>query len=456
MKTSRAWWKWFRFALALLALGSGAQAAQAQFGTMLSGSGPVNRSMGGVGTASPLSATGALFWNPATLSGLCASEVDVGAEVIFPNSHVASSVSAGALAPFFPPTNLSGQTGSEHGAMAIPNISLAYLPSDSPWSFGLGIFAVAGFGLDYPGSTSNPLLMAPPPHGVGFGPIYSDYQVLEILPAAALRLTDRLTVAAGPALSMATLRVDPAIFASANDANGDGFPTFPGATHAQTTWGGGFVVGVYYQADTWTVGASVKSPQWFDTFRFNSTDEVGHPRDLKFDLDLPMVVSVGTAYTGIDSLILAGDVRYIDYHNANGYGDTGFTPDGAIRGLGWRSIFAVAVGAQYQLTEEVSLRVGYSWNQNPVPDRLSFINTAAPLVTEHTVSVGASWKVTNSLILSAAYVHAFENSIEGPLVTPTMTIPGTSVRNSASGDGFVLGATVRFGGPCQCAADCPH
>jgi len=40
---------------------------------------------------------------------------------------------------------------------------VAYLPEDSPFVYGPGIFSLAGFGVDYPGSTSNPLFTAPPP-----------------------------------------------------------------------------------------------------------------------------------------------------------------------------------------------------------------------------------------------------------------------------------------------------
>ena len=37
----------------------------AQYGPLLTGTGPVNRSMGGVATAAPVSAAGSLLWNPA-------------------------------------------------------------------------------------------------------------------------------------------------------------------------------------------------------------------------------------------------------------------------------------------------------------------------------------------------------------------------------------------------------
>ena len=273
-----------------------------------------------------------------------------------------------------PPVRLSEGSTSDSTVFALPTLAVAYLPEDSPFVHGLGIFSLAGFGVDYPGSTGNPLFTAPPPAGLGFGPVHSEFQALQIVPALTYRATNRLSVAAGPTLTLATLRVEPGLFAAPDDANGDGFATYPAATHARTVVGGGFTVGVYYQADGWAAGASLKSPQWLDTFRFNARDEQGRPRDLAFNLDISTIVSVGGAYTGLEGWTFGLDVRYIDFANADGLEDQGVTPDGAVRGLGWRSIFAVAVGAQYRVGDKLAVRAGYSWNQNPVPNGVSFIN----------------------------------------------------------------------------------
>jgi len=84
--------------------------------------------MGGVGTAAPLSASGALFWNPATIPGLERSELEAGAELLFPHSQVTSSVSGNAFGPGIPPGTLTGTTNSDRGAFTLPVIGLAYIP----------------------------------------------------------------------------------------------------------------------------------------------------------------------------------------------------------------------------------------------------------------------------------------------------------------------------------------
>src|SRR5262249_44258117 len=197
------------------------------------------------------------------------------------------------------PFPLAGSDRGDDGIFPLPSGALVYRPEGSPWTFGLGAFIVGGFGVNYPASTFNPILTPPPPAGVGVGSIYTSLEILQLAPAVALRVTDRLAIGFGPTLDLADLRADPAFLASPDDANGDGFPTFPRATHGKFTWGGGFQAGAYYALDGgWQLGASVKSPQWFERFRFQGTDERGRARPVGLGFDFPLIASAGVAYAG--------------------------------------------------------------------------------------------------------------------------------------------------------------
>ena len=434
LKTIAIGGKWCLFAG--LILGLAAKPAAAQFGPMLSATGPVNRSMGGASTAAPLSASGALLWNPATLSGLDGPQLDVGAELLFPHTTLSSS-----FGPF------SGTTGNEDSVFALPTIALSYRPEQSPFTLGLGVFAVAGFGLDYPGSApalgGNPILF--PQSFGGLGPVFSQYQALQIAPALVYDVNEQLSVSVSPLLDIGMLQLDPSVISTPN-ANG----TYPPGMHSRSAWGAGFSVGAYYKAGDWGFGSSYKSPQWFESYSFNTTDEFGMPRTTEYNLDLPATVSVGTSYKGIDRVLLAADLRYLDFANTNGFGDSGFAPDGSLRGVGFESIVAVAMGAQYQLTDATAVRLGYSWNENPIPASQTAANVASPLTIQHVLSAGASYQVTDAFSLSLAYSHGFENSTTGPIVLPGGAIPGTSITSTTSVDMIIFGATVRFGGPKRC------
>lgn len=432
--------------LLLIAVGSLGSPARAQHGVVLSGGGAVNRSMGGTATAAPLDSLGALFWNPATLSGLEQSELSIGAEALLVHPTVASSVRANAFGPGAPPVALAGSTNSDSAGALLPNIGLAHRLENSDITLGLGLLTVGGFSTNYPASLNNPVLTPQAPHGVGFGNVSAELQVFQLAPAASIQLTENLAVGFGPIVDLASLRVDPFIFAAPDDANGDGSPTYPaGGTHTHYNWGAGFQAGAYFTTERdWNFGASLKSPQWFERFTYNTVDELGRPRRATLRFQYPLIASLGVSYSGFERWLLASDVRYIDYRHASPFGDTGFSPRGAVNGGGWDSIFVLTAGAQYQVTERLAARMGYSFNTNPQAGDVALFNVGAPTILEHAVYTGFSWQFTSSLLASLSYAHGFRNSIEGPYIVPQGVVPGTSVKNSISADALTLGVTVRY------------
>ena len=418
--------------------------AQAQIGPILPAPGPVNRSMGGTAVAAPIDGLGALYWNPATITRV-PNSMDFGLEIFFPHSSLFSSVPASAFAPGIPPIPLADETRSHPGIFPLPSVSLVYHAEEWPLTFGLAAFPVAGFGVNYAASFTNPLLTPQPPNGIGLGALYSQFSLLQIVPAVAWKISDSFSVAAGPIIDLAALDADPLFIVSPN-ANGD----YPPGTHSRISWGAGFQVGAYYRFDNgFRVGASFKSPQWLESFKWQTVDATGHPRAASFHFDAPMIPSIGVAYH-VDKWLIGSDLRYVDFHNAAGFAPSGFEPTGAARGLGWKSVFALTFGVQYLVTECLSVRAGYTYNGNPIEDSVTSFNVASTTNIEHTVSIGASYRLTDLLTLSLAYAHAFENSNTGPLITPLGAVPGSLVRNRASVDTILFGARVRFGPHVNC------
>ena len=318
-----------------------------------------------------------------------------------------------------PPVDLAGSDRGESGVAPIPTFAFVHNPDDSRWSYGLGLFGIGGFSANYPASTTNPILTPQPPNGLGLGRLSAQLDILQIVPTASCRFTERLFVGFAPTVTLARLIAHPAFFAAPDDANGDGFPTYPDATGTRLHWGAGFQAGIYYvAANDWHLGASIKSPQWFESFRFKSEDELGGPRLLKFNFDYPMIISVGAAYAGVDDLVVACDLRYLDYGNTKGFRSSGFDATGAVAGLGWNSIFAVSTGVERRVNDRLFLRLGYAFNENPISDSETAANVASALIIQHWLSLGASYRMTESWMFSLTYVHGFENGISGPLKTP--------------------------------------
>lgn len=416
--------------LVLVTALSAPQFAQAQ-GLQLFGIGPVNRSMGGAATAAPIEAIGATAVNPATLSAL-SNQLSVGAEVCTPLMDISSTLGLA-----------SGNTNGDSGWATVPSLALSWRPTpESPVTYGLGLFGVAGYSVNYPASTTNPILGPHLPPPGAFGNLYVDVSFLQIAPSVSLQVTDQLSIAAGPTVMAGRLIASPFVFTAAN-SNG----TYPVGAGTEFAWGMGFQIGAFWKGtDGLNFGASYKSPNWFQDFQYHGVDSgTGAPRDFQFHFDYPQIVSLGTSYTGIERLLVACDVRYFDWSSVKTLGQTAqFAPTGELTGLGWQSTWAIAVGAQYELTPMLALRTGYQFSQSPIDDSVAGFNVGSPLILQHSINAGGTIKLSENLAINAAYYYAPSAEVSGPIELPGGAVPGSNVNYRVSAHAISVGMTVMF------------
>jgi long-chain fatty acid transport protein len=204
--------------------------------------------------------------------------------------------------------------------------------------------------------------------------------------------------------------------------------------------------GVYFHGGgAWDFGASIKSPQWLPKFDYLTEDSAGGPRSGEVDIDLPLIVSVGTAYRASERLLWSADYRYFDFSHAAGLGDTGFTPDGALRGLGWRSVNSLVTGLQYRVNDALVVRGAYGINQSPVVPENAGLNIASPLVQEQVFHIGASRALNRQATLNIAYSYFPQNEIAGPMQTFVKgVLPGSVVANQLSVHTVSMGVSVKY------------
>ena len=435
LNTRRLGWPAF---LACL-LGTGVASGQ---GLILPGAGPINLSMGGASTAAAVDVGGS-YWNPAVISGLPRSEMLLSSQFLFPSIHLQTSFPAGSILPGLPRLSQSGTSRSDSGVAAVPTAIIAFrLADDSPWTFSMGSQFLVGGGVNFPGSAGTPVL-APhnPPQSFGFGPVYANMAVGISTLTASRQVTDRLAVAAGPVIAVESVTTDPAVFAApVNGFLNGGYPTFPSAFRQRPFWGAGFQVGLLYElSDDWNLGFSYKSPVWQERWGYNGATATGAPNRIGVQAGLPEVFSWGVAYKGFERALIDVDFRYLDYANTPLFGDAA-PPQGV--GMGWSSVFAVAVGGQYQATEKLTLRAGYLFNTNPVPGEKTLLNVQIPAIMQHMLALGASYRLTDDITLSLAWTHQFRAASEGRI----FQFPATMVREDVQADSLVAGLTVQFGG----------
>ena len=396
-------------------------------GVYLPGGGAVHGGMAGVSTATPLDAIGALYWNPAAIGRLGHSEASIGGAFIYPDVSVSSSLPSGA----------SGRTRSDTGMGLTSNIGIVNQEAGSPWTLGLGINVLGGGGVNFPGNVNNPIVAPVGPLGNNIlGPIYSSMALYQISPTIAYKVNDRLVVGVGPTIDITTVSFDPAFFASPN-GGAIGLGSFPTATHSRPDWGGGFRAGLVYSlTDTLDTGFGYTSPQWLEPWKFYARDQFGFPRTLLLQAQLPAIYSWGIAYRGIDKLTVGVDLRYFDYKNTDLFGVP--VRNG---GLGWDSVFAVAIGANYQLMDRVAVRAGYQYNTNPLANTSTLFNVQSPAIIQNLISLGSTVDLSESVSLSMGYAYGFKNTITGT----ARELPGASIQTSAASHSILFNLQIKYG-----------
>jgi long-subunit fatty acid transport protein len=173
-----------------------------------------------------------------------------------------------------------------------------------------------------------------------------------------------------------------------------------------------------------------KSPIWAEKLYFTGTyyDDQRNPipSASTFQLNLPMTLSAGISYDGFRNTVVGMDVRYLDYDNAAGLNKG--VVNGVVEGLDWESVFAISIGAERRINNRIKARMGYAWNENPIPGRSAALCISAPMITQHVFSCGLRYAIAKDMELAAAYTHAFEAEHTGTILGQ----PGTSISNILS------------------------
>jgi long-chain fatty acid transport protein len=400
-------------------------------GVYLPGAGAVHGGMAGVSTAAPQDALGALYWNPAAIGRLKRNEVSIGGSFIAPDINVSSS------RPRLNGTIESGRTHSDNGFALVPSIgSVFQMEECSPLTFGFGLLALGGGGVNFPGDPSNPIFAPTGPlNQFVLGPSFANMQLLQMNPTVAYQVNDRLVIGAGPTIDINMVSFDQAFFARPNIIQGAP-NTFPSATNARPFWGGGFRAGLVYSiTDTLDFGFGYTSTQWLETWKFNARDNLGNPQTLSLQASLPAIYSWGLAWRGIEQLTLAVDMRYFDYKNTDLFGTS--IRDG---GLGWDSTFAVAVGGNYQLTDRLAVRAGYQYNTNPLQNSRTLFNIQSPAIIQHTITCGTTMKITEAMSASVGYAYGVHNTMTGTV----SQIPNANVTIETGSHSLLFNMQVKY------------
>jgi long-chain fatty acid transport protein len=415
----------------------------AQAGHIMQGVGAVNMSMGGAATAQPLDISGAMQWNPATLSTFDDKIFKFDLGLFFSSPELFSTApefdSMGPTGNFF-----SGNTKDDRGVSPMPALAMVWGKEDSKHTFGASAFGISGFGVTFPESMTNPINM---PQPNGFGHIESDYMLLQVGVTWAYELSDKFSIGIEPTFNYAALELAPN--PTSNPSMTAGYPS----TDKASATGIGAQFGLFYDSGTgFKAGASYKTTQKFSKFEFENTYLDNSTSKNEFQMDYPSILSFGLGYSKGD-FDLALDYRMVDYENTDGFSKTGWTPTASVAGFGWENISILSAGIQYKGVDKLPLRLGYTSSTNPINESVAFFNIPATAIIKNAFQLGLSYEANDNWCIDAVYHYGSSgDKTEGQILNPGFiaadnplgAIPGSVVAYDMTTSMIQFGVSYTF------------
>ena len=252
----------------------------------------------------------------------------------------------------------------------------------------------------------------------GTGSLGVDLMQLIIAPTLAYKFTPNHAFGISPLIGIQSFAAE-GLQAFAGFSNSPNDMTNKGH---DTSYGYGVRIGWFGQlSDTVSAGAAYSTKIYMTEF-----DKYKGLFAEQGDFDMPENYSVGIAFKATPKLTVLADYRRINYNDVPSVGN----PSASITqcaggnqayclggasgtGFGWQNVNAYKIGFEYQYSNEIALRAGYSHNDNPIRAEDVTFNILAPGVIEDHVTLGFTYKTKSGGELTMFYMHAFENSVTG-------------------------------------------
>jgi long-chain fatty acid transport protein len=410
-------------ALSLLAVLLVPALAGATNGYFAHGVGMKTSGMAGAGVAYPQDALAA-GTNPAG-TALVGSRFDVGLDWFRPDR---GSEIVGSGAP------VNGEyDANDTPAFYVPSLGVTKMMNDRV-AVGLAAYGNGGMNTSY----TTPIgLFGSTNAGV-------DLSQLFIVPTVAFKVNDMHSIGIG-------VKVGWQRFEATGLQNFDNemFTSHPGKVtdndYATSTGFGGSVGWIGQLHQVVTVGAAYQSRTYMGEF-----DEYAGLFAENGGFDIPASVSGGIAFMPSEAAVIAVDVAHVWYSDIKSIANPllpnlGAAPLGDENGagFGWKDVTTVKVGVAYDLSETMTVRAGYNYGAQPIPESETLFNMLAPGVVETHATLGGTFRLNETMELTFAYMHAFENTVEGKDSIP-MDFGGGEANLTMSQDVFGLGFGMNF------------
>jgi long-chain fatty acid transport protein len=373
-----------------------ATSAFATDGYFLTGYGTKQQGQGGAGVAKPAdSLAGAT--NPAGLV-LVGNRFDIGLTLFRPNRS-ATITNNGLLG-----------SSATYDANRVKNFELPELGYSLQYSpkLALGVAIYGNGGLNTSYTQKIPLFALPNSSGVNHAGVNIEQVFISPTLAYKLGAHNSLGIAANIAIQL---------FAA------EGLQNFESAASSAPTnvsnrgnsygTGGGVRVGWLGELNrVVSVGATYQSRTYVSKFsRYSGLFAEHGGFDVPANFAGGAAVKLGSKATLLydEERILYGSVKSI----ANTLDSSSQLGTDSGPGFGWHDINVAKAGIDYDVNQALTLRGGYNHGGVPFDSSQTFFNILAPAVVKDHLHAGATWTSKSGKEISFAYIHAFNNTVNG-------------------------------------------
>ena len=154
------------------------------------------------------------------------------------------------------------------------------------------------------------------------------------------------------------------------------------------------------------------------------------------NFEWPAFLGIGAAFQATDQLMIAADVKRIQWADVMKSFRMEFTADapsaqaGLAQGFGsavldatlfqnWEDQTVIALGGAYKVDPDWTVRLGYNYASNPIPDK--YLNPLFPAIQETHITAGAGYEISKA----SSVDFALSSGIEAKATNPGNTVTST-------------------------------
>jgi len=379
--------------LVMIALLFTGDAARATDGYFLTGYGTIQQGQGGTGVAKPGdSLAGAT--NPAGLL-LVGNRLDIGLTLFHPVRN--GTINGNTLPPGYPNVNGTYDCNRVKN-FVLPELGYSFQFKPN-LALGVAVYGNGGLNTSY---TQAIQLLGSTRGGVDISQVF-------ISPTLAYKLGAHNSI--GIAANIAVQRFAAEGLQYIGQISSD--PAHLTNTGYSYASGAGVRVGWLGELNKLvSVGATYQSRTYVSKFsRYSGLFAEHGGFDIPANFAGGVAVKLGSKATLLydEERILYGSVKSI----ANPLASTSPLGTDNGPGFGWHDINVAKAGIEYDVNPALTLRGGYNHGGAPFDGLQAFFNLLAPAVTKDHLHAGATVSLKNGKEISFAYIHAFNNTVNG-------------------------------------------